>query len=935
MTVGLARSAYPARKSRHTALEPRGRYRVIAGVCSMRGDLGASDVCACARGIRRRSLQTSPGTRQFSRPHADVDYYANVIPAVVGKSLGPYTITALIGEGGMGTVYRAHDPRLGRDVAIKISKQQFTARFEREARAIAALNHPNICQIFDIGPDYIVIELVSGVPIKGPLSEEKAIEYAGQILDALDAAHRKGITHRDLKPANILVTKQGIKLLDFGLAKQSSVLNESDAMRTTGVTEQGQILGTLQYMAPEQLQGKEADARSDLFSFGCVLYEMLSGKQAFPGSSAASVLAAILEREPKPLETTPSLNRVIRRCLAKDSDERFQTARDLKASLEWAIEKRPAPSQFRSIRLWWITGVAGLALGILTGALLTRVRQPAARREVPLRLSLNPPEGARFMPVQLSSGGMSLSPDGGYAAYIASAGGKTGLWLHQLAGVPRPLSGTDGAGLPFWSPDSRSIGFFAEGKLHRIEITGGAPQVICEAPFGGGASWGTDDLIIFGQLNGGLSRVSAAGGTPTPLTRLDPASGEVAHVWPRIIAGGHFLYFLASEKPGFSGLYAAPIAKPLNRVRLFNSDSIPIFAPPNYLLWARGTTVVAQRFDPLTLQLAGEPESLGGFLTVHRLLPHISASETGLLLYDSTAGATQLTWIDRSGKSLGLAAEPDDSYQARLSPEGRRAALTRATEGNLGWNIWVRDWDRGFFSRITFNPGYHYYPVWSPDSLAILYGAGTPLNLYRAQTSGTGPEMRLTQSPNQQFPTDWSRDGALALYYELAPGTNRDLWVLALTGANRQPRPYLQTRFNEAQGRFSPEPRPRWVAYQSDETGQYEIYIRTFPDPRAKFQISTSGGRYPQWGRGGRELYYISPDSKVIAVSLKMGLDSLETASPQALFALPQLGYINDSPYQADAAGERFLVLAAPEKPALLNLIVNWPALLKKGQSGR
>src|SRR5579864_1374627 len=495
----------------------------------------------------------------------------------IGTKLGPYEILTPLDEGGMGEVYRARDTRLDRVVAVKVSKGQFSERFEREARAIAALNHPNICQLYDVGPNYLVMEFVEGSPLKGPLPVEKAAEYAGQILDALDTAHCKGITHRDLKPANILVTKQGIKLLDFGLAKlKTAPLTETDGTVTQPLTAKGQILGTLQYMSPEQLQGKEADARSDLFSFGCVLYEVLTGKRAFDGASSASVIAAILEREPAALEAAKPLDRVVRRAVAKDPDQRFQTARDLKAALTWALEQPPpsAAAAKPDRRLWIGIAAATLLLGAGVGWALALFRQPTADDRA-YRLQIDPPEGGQFV-FGNNSGGIALSPDGRTAVYVASVNGKTALWVRPLdAPSAHPLAGTEGAYFPFWSPDTKSVGFFVAGKLQRVDLAGGAPSTICDVPGGSGrgAAWTDDGRIVLGGLGAGLFQVPASGGTPSTLTKLDVSHGEASNRWPQLLPGGRFLYWARAGKPEDTGVYAASFARPAERVRVVSSDT--------------------------------------------------------------------------------------------------------------------------------------------------------------------------------------------------------------------------------------------------------------------------------------------------------------------------------------------------------------------------
>ena len=856
-----------------------------------------------------------------------------------GERLGPYQILEATGAGGMGEVWKARDTRLDRIVAIKISKDQFSERFEREARAVAALNHPHICQLYDVGPNYLVMEFIEGTPLKRPLPIEKAVEYAGQILEALDAAHRKGITHRDLKPANILVTKQGIKLLDFGLAKQTAPLKEDGATLTQALTSQGQILGTLQYMSPEQLQGKETDARSDLFSFGCVLYEMLTGKRAFEGESAASVIAAILEREPAPLTAAPPLDRVVRRSLAKDPDQRFQTARDLKAALTWALEQPPPSAGVKKgRRWWWIAAAALVAIGGLDGWSIAHFRQPPADDRV-FRLQIDPPEGGRFA-FGANVGGISLSPDGRTAAFIATVNGKTGLWIRPLDGTTaRLIPGTEDATYPFWSPDSNSVDFFAADKLQRVDLAGGALLTICSTSQGRGGAWSSDGQIIFGSLALGLSRVPASGGAPSPLTTLDASRGERDHRWPQILPDGRFLYAVQSEKPEYTGVYAASFAKPGERVRLLATDTNAVYAPgaggKGYLLWLRGTTLFAQEFDPGALKLAGEPHAVADPVAKIVLTgeAHVAASANGVLLYSSSNLSSQFTWLDRAGKPQGAVGDPGEYATFRLSPDGRRVAAARDAAGAT--DLWLLEMDRNVASRFTSNFSLNFFPVWSPGGGTIVFTGGASRNLFRMESSGAGKEQRLTQSPNPQNANDWSRDGLLVLFAEIAPGTQRDLWVLPMMpdgkpAPDAKPRLYLQTPFNEMWGRFSPESPPRWVAYQSDITGKYEVYIEAFPERRGRVQVSTGGGQYPQWGAGGRELFYVSPDNKLMVASLKLGANSVDPSAPRALFTLPatEIGW---SPYDAAADGQRFLVRATPGQAGQpLTVIVNWPALLKK-----
>jgi eukaryotic-like serine/threonine-protein kinase len=847
------------------------------------------------------------------------------MPLSPGDRLGAYEIISQLGAGGTGEVWKARDTRLDRIVALKVSKQEFSERFEREARAVAALNHPHICQIYDVGPNYLVMEYVDGAPIEGPLPLDQAAEYSNQILDALDAAHKKGITHRDLKPANILVSRAGIKLLDFGLAKHGGPLKETDATLTQAITGEGAIIGTLQYMSPEQLQGKEADARSDLFSFGCVLYEMLTGRRAFEGPNAATVIAAILDKDPAPLPVPPALERVVQACLRKDPAQRFQTALELKRALAWAFEQ-PAGVSSRACGAWRVAIAAAVVIGALGGWAVSHFR-PSTVEERALRFDLSAPANGRFT-IGAGSGGLALSPDGQTAAFVATLGERSFLWVRALDGtVVRPLLGTEGAYSPFWSPDSKSIAFFAEGKLRRIDLAAPAPTTVCDTLLPGrGGTWTNEGRILFAVLASQILQVPASGGAPTALTKFDAANGEAAHYWPQVLPGGNFLYLAQSAKPDSSGVYAASLANPNHRVRLITTDTNAIYAS-GYLLWTRGTTLMAQPFDPKALKLSGEPtpvaDPVGKSAITGRM--NVAASSNGLLLY-SASGSNQLTWLDASGKPQGTLGEPNDYVIFRISPDGRRvaAAIGSPTRADL----WLLDVQRNVASRFTFTGTAHSDPVWSPDGRTIVYRGRN--SIFRKDSSGAGEEQRVTESAALQSPTDWSRDGRLILFNQFAPGTRSDVWVLPVTADGNPtgpPRPYLQTQFNEQDGEFSPEPNPRWVAYTSNESGQNEVYVQAFPEARGKFQVSAGGGRFARWGANGRDLFYVSPNDKLMAVDLKIGKDMVEPSAPRELFPLPT-PTINFIPYDVTADGQRFLVQAPPQQASALSVIVDWPALV-------
>ncbi|HKA01094.1 MAG TPA: protein kinase [Candidatus Solibacter sp.] len=853
-----------------------------------------------------------------------------------GTQLGPYTVVAGIGTGGMGAVYKATDTRLHRTVAIKVSQQQFTDRFDREARAIAALNHPHICQIYDVGPNYLVMEYVEGKPLTGPLPIEKAVEYAGQILDALDAAHQKGIIHRDLKPANILVTRLGIKLLDFGLAKvrHQAPPPENSEVLTKALTTEGQITGTLQYMSPEQLQTKPVDTRSDLFSFGCVLYEMLTGKRAFEGDSTASVIAAVLERAPAPVETAPMLDRVVRRSLAKDPDQRFQTARDLRAALAWAIEhppSRPAPRR----RLQPLTLACAFAAVLAIGAGTFSYLRPPVRQRA-FRLQIGPPEGARFL-FGNGVGGAALSPDGSSVAFVAAQKGKPVLWIQGLGDSgARQLPGTDRASYPFWSPDGKSIAFFTATQLLRIDATGGSPLVICDVASGRGGAWLQDHRILFAATSGGLFQAPDSGGPPTPFTTLDTSRGETTHRWPQLLPGGRLLYFVRSDTAGNTGMYLSTLSKPMNKAQLVKTQTNALYAPGgdgrSYLLWQRSGTLEAQELDLAGQRFAGEPHPVAdqvGAISGTALI-NVSVSAEGTLLYGATLDVNQFMWVDRAGKSLGPVGNPGAYSTFRLSADGRHIAASREQSGST--DLWLLDAERGAPRRFTSNGSFNVYPVWSPDAQSIMFTSGT-LSLFLKPVSSSAVEERLTRSANQ-FPTDWSRDGKLLLYYEIAPATQRDLWVVAVTRDGHileaaKPRLFLRTPFNETGGRFAPEPDPRWIAYQSDESGRPEVYLQSFPEPHGAIRISTGGGTHPAWSNAF-ELFYVSPEHKLMAVSLqpsKAG-GAPEATSPRELFALDA---VNDgySPYEAAPDGKRFLLRQPSQTPQPLNVMVNWSTLLK------
>ena len=691
-------------------------------------------------------------------------------------------------------------------------------------------------------------------------------------------------------------------------------------------------------MSPEQLQGKEADARSDLFSFGCVLYEMLTGKRAFEGASPASVIAAILEREPAPLEVARPLDRVVRRSLAKDPDQRFQTARDLKAALSWvAGTTTSARGSARPTLVGRVT-CSGADIGRRWGGWTVLAFPPTqGTTSTPARHYSSRRRPVRFQ--GLTSGGIALSPDGNIAAFVASAHGKIGLWIRPLNDTSaRLLPGTENPSDPFWSPDGRSIAFFAAGRLQRVELAGGSPLTICEVPGMIGGAWGDEGRIIFGSLGTGLFQIFAVGGKPSSLTTLDMSRGENTHRSPQILPGGRFLYFARSDKPEYTGIYVASFSKPAERVFLLATETNAVYAPSGdgrgYLLWLRGGTLMAQKFDAAALKLSGDarpiadPVSSIGTMGVMV----VSASRAGQVLYSASGEVSQLTWLDRTGMLLGTVGEPGGyTYPFRLSPDGRRVAASRDRSG--GNDLWLLDFERGISSRFTSTSRSSVYPVWSPDGRTIIFTRDSE-DLFRKDADGTGDAQLVTQLRVVRYATDWSRDGRFVLHQNI--GGQLDLSILPVTLDGKlvpgaKPIPYLKSQFDERYGRFSPEASPRWIAFQSDETGRFEVYIQAFPEPHGRFQISTEGGRYPQWGAGGRELFYLDPENRLMVVELNISGDTVHPSKPRALFTMP----IIDNgwpPYDTGSDGQRFLVRAVSRQVSqALTVIANWPALLKKG----
>jgi eukaryotic-like serine/threonine-protein kinase len=860
------------------------------------------------------------------------------MPLTTGDKLGPYEILSLLGAGGMGEVYKARDTRLGRDVAIKISNEKFSDRFEREAKSIAALNHPNICQLYDVGPNYLVMELIEGSPLKGPLALERALDYARQILDALDAAHQKGITHRDLKPANILVTKSGIKLLDFGLAKQSGPLKETDA--TQALTENGAIIGTLNYMSPEQLQSKEANARSDIFSFGLVMYEILTGKQAFAGTSAASVIAAILEREPASLAgvAPPLIDSVLRRCLAKDPAERWQCARDIRSTLALPSSPHASEPARRLMVAWIAAGVFALAAAV---ALWASWRTPTHDERV-LEFGVNAPAGASL----IVTNGSAISPDGRTLAFVAaSAGGLPKLWIQPLGSRPaHELAGTEGAQGPFWSPDSSSIGFFTSAKLKRIDLAGGAISVLADVLNSRGGSWSDDGTIIFSpNTGGGLMRVAASGGPAVPLTRLDEAAHDISHRWPLFLPGGRkFLYLSLAAPAQRSAIYVASTAQPQERKKVVESAFSALYVSSRlgrrgHLVWLRQGVITAQPFDPETAVLSDEAVPAPGADTIG-IIPRIyhlaaSASNDGTVMTTGGFGRSRLSWFSRDGRELSTVSGANRYVGVRLSPSGDRAWLG-ITDSSGGRDAWILDLDRGVKTRLptqlVMGNG-----VWTLDGRRVIYDwigyeqmGGT--SILAREAGGAGSEETLFHSDRPVRVGGPSPDGRYLLFEQDEKDGSSGFWLLPLSaGVESKPAPYLKSRAVVMNAQFSPD--GKWVVYTSTESGQPEIFAQSFPSPEARIQVSSGGGSFPRWRKDGSELFYRALDGKLMAAPVRFEGTTLQFGAPVALFRMTEPFGLRAYPYDVSADGKRILALT-PEitEGSALTVFLDWQAGLKK-----
>ena len=890
-----------------------------------------------------------PLTALHKLPNLEVEVIIRApMPFARGDKFGPYEIVSPLGAGGMGEVYLARDSRLGREVAIKVLPQAMSAdvmrkqRFEREAKTISSLNHPNICTLYDVGSHdgiaFLVMEYVQGETLatrleKGPLPLEQALKFGAQVAYALDRAHRSGVVHRDLKPGNIMLTSAGAKMLDFGLAKPTASLANGltvTAAAADPMTQEGLIVGTFQYMSPEQIEGKDVDGRSDIFSFGAVLYEMLTGRRAFEGKSQLSVASAILEKEPPSLSSAKSLtptalDRAVAKCFAKNPDERWQSASDLGSELTWIAERgretsagEPSAGESRAgIRVAWIAVVASVLLLVAATIWWRGAKSPQA----PMHF---------YAAWQASARDLAVAPNGHTVAVVAysETARKNAIWIYEVgAAGAKSLSGTEGAAYPFWSPDGRSIAFFADSRLKRVESSGGPVETICDAPSGRGGTWSQENLIVFApDVNEGLSEIVATGGVPKKITKPDATKSEQGHRWPVFLPDGkHFLY-LAANFSGTKNVNNILVGALEGESRLVvEAGANAAYADPGYLLYYRNHALVAQAFDLKRFSLSGDVITL---LPDIKYLPQVkravfSVSFGGSLVAQGgeQEALSQPTWFDRQGKATGVVGAPDVYGNVELSPDGKSLAVDKTDMETLNTDIWTYDLTRDSSKRLTFDPSIDALPVWNPDGLSLVFGSnrGMGREIYMKQVGGTQDERVVANDTVNVYPSDWSKDGKYVLYSRGA-----ELWFVALSDSKA--REFLKTNAVLKNGQFSPD--GKWVAYTSNETGKWEVYVTSFPDAHGKWQISKGGGEQPRWRGDGKEVFYLSSDYKMMAASVTTG-SNFDAGTPVNLFQAtprPPVLVYDFLVYDVSRDGQRF-VINTPVKQADLqpmSVLLNW-----------
>jgi len=892
------------------------------------------------------------------------------MPLSAGTKLGTYEVVSAIGAGGMGEVYQAHDTKLGRDVAIKVLPEAFAhdperlSRFQREAKLLASLNHPNIATIHGLedssGTSYLVMELVPGdtlaqrIKRDGAVPVEEALAIAKQIAEALEGAHEKGIIHRDLKPANVKLTPEGkVKVLDFGLAKAfegdpSSVDMSNSPTLSQAATMQGVILGTAAYMSPEQARGRAVDKRTDIWAFGCVLFELLTGKQTFHGEDVTDILAAVVRAEPDwkilPAATPQKLRDLLRRCLQKDKTLRLRDAGDARIEIQdiltAPVVADPALPQ-RQLPIGWI--VAAVLMLVLAAVSFVHFRetQPEVHSA---RFNVFPPAKANLSNAPQV---VAISPDGTQLAFQAQpvGGANQQLWIRPLDSLTaQPLAGTEGASQQFWSWDSRYVAFYADGKLKKIAVTGGPAQVLCDADAALGAgskgSWNKEGVILFGSgrttTSDVVSRVSAAGGAPTAVTTLDTAQGELGHAWPRFLPdGNHFLYLAQNRDSAKSAIRVGSLDSKESRL-LLNAQSMAAYVPPGYLLYLRDGTLMAQPFDAKALHFTGDAFPVAEQVQWNPGNGRVAfdASENGVLVYRSGSNLnTQMAWFDRSGKELSRIGEPGGYVSPKLSPDEKQVAVYHATDLAVSGDIWVFNLARNTQTRLTFDPADHSNPLWSPDGshFAFTSKKNNSFEIYQKNSNGTGEGELLLKPSGSIILENWSQDGRF-LTYATTEGGGRDLSFLPLAG-DRKPVSYLKDNFLKRHSQLSPD--GHWMAYISNESGSYQVYVQSFPAGGGKWQVSTTGGVQPRWQHDGKELYYLAPDGKLMAVVVKTGTN-FEAGTPEALFQTHIFGLLTSTlysqQYDVTSDGQRFLIDLdlSDTNGNPLTVVTNWTAGLKK-----
>jgi Tol biopolymer transport system component len=869
-----------------------------------------------------------------------------------GTRLGPYEVVAPLGAGGMGEVWRGRDTRLERSVAIKILPAEFAEnaqlklRFEREAKTISQLNHPHICTLYDVGDGYLVMELLEGESLadrltKGPLPIDQVLRYGIQVAEALEKAHKAGVVHRDLKPDNIMITKSGAKLLDFGLAKDAAALfDEEGPTRHRSLTAEGTIVGTFQYMAPEQLEGGQVDARTDIFALGAVLYEMATGKRAFEGKSKASLIASILTAEPQPISaiqpmTPASFDRLVRNCLQKDPDERFQSAHDVATELRWISEFSPAAAKVRGGHFWaaWIVAAALLASTAMFAYLWRRGTGEQPQR---VEASIMPPAGSEFF---FRGETPAVSPDGTRLVFpVRGADGRVLLWVRRLDnGVAQALPGTESPTYPFWSPDSRFIGFQSSGKLRKIDASGGPPEVISDAPVLRGASWGpSGDILFVPGDREPVYRVSSSGGPVTVVTRLDPGH-EYSHRWPWFLPDGkHFLYLAQIFGAGGDRgrIYVGTLGSN-DRKAVATANSAVAYSPTGHILFCRNRTLVAQPFDAKRLAVSGDPTpitddmyvtSLGG---VHAF--SVSQSRGILTYFKATGGgSSQLAWKDRTGKTLGTVGSPGDYQRPQLAHDGRRVAF-EIWDSEAMPDIWIYDMARQTSTRFTFGPANN-NAIWSPDDHFLVYATeqlqrGTR-DVVRKRSTGVGTAELLfgSAAPGISI-TDWSPDGRYLIFHTVEAHSKTSVDVYGFSLPDRKTFPLVQSAAVDCCSRLSRD--GRWLAYTSAESGRAEVYVQPFPVATGKWLISSAGGAQARWSADGKEIFYASPDNKIMAVELHTDSGTFEVGAPKPLFSIhPRAG---GWPFDVSRDG-RFLIneTIGDQTGTPITVVLNWTANLNK-----